>query len=136
MSKGIKEVVKLNTKYTAMSTNRHDANISYNNYNLLLSKGDTLGAFLELNKIPKSHQISNDLRISRINLAAQLNDSIFAEVINREIEINNNLYIEYLIGHYLDDSIQNIATSRRIANEIGINLNLLDSLKNKGLVWH
>ncbi|RKN80045.1 hypothetical protein D7Z94_17535 [Ulvibacterium marinum] len=136
MSDGVKDMIRLNSRYTAMSKNRHDANRSYYNYQKALSNGDTITAFQELNNIPESHQITNDIRIARINLAAHLNDSIFNEVINRELRTNQNVYIDYLIGLYLNDSLRNMESSVKVARKIGISRKLLDSLHRKGLYWN
>lgn len=130
------EVARLSTKYPAMSTDRYETNISYNNFSAALSRGDTLQALIELNSIPKSHQISTQLRIARIKLAAQLNDSIFLDVIEKEEELDNSLYIDYLIGIYLGDTILNSQNTRRISSEIGVSRSLLDSLHGKGLYWN
>jgi len=135
MSHRIKKMLKLNTEYKSNSINRYNANKSLSNYNKALSKGDKLEAFKQLNNIPKSHKISNDIRISRIHLASQLSDSIFNMVITKEKEINNNIYIEYLINLYTIDSIQNTEISDTISKEIGIKKYLLDSLHNKGIYW-
>ena len=136
-SSSMREVVLLNTNYTALSPNRHQANRALEAYHSALNDGDYEYAFDALNQIPESHQIFNDYKIARINTAAQLGDSILSKTIEYENnqQDGNTIYVDYLIAFYLNDSLYQEEVNNRMRMEIGISKSLLDSLNSKRLIW-
>nr|WP_299387596.1 hypothetical protein [Allomuricauda sp.] len=136
LSQTMKKFIKLSTRHTAMSPDRHAANQSLFDYQSALSDGDTISAFYYLKNIPKSHQLTNDLRISKIKLAASISDSLLLEVLDEEQSKSPNLYINYLTGYYLQDSLTMTIIVEDVARVTGAPPTLLDSLNSKGLVWH
>tara|TARA_Y100001933_G_scaffold248184_1_gene281784 strand:- start:8588 stop:9511 length:924 start_codon:yes stop_codon:yes gene_type:complete len=137
-SSSMREIVLLNTKYTAFSTNRHEANKALEAYQHAINNSDYEYAFAALNQIPESHQITNEFKIAKINTAALINDSLLLKTIDEEnnLEEGNSIYIDYLISFYLMDSILKEEVNARIQKEIGISKFLLDSLNTQNLVWN
>lgn len=137
-SKNMREVVLLNTRHTALSTKRHEANTALINYRQAMNNSDYASAYLALNEIPETHRISNEFKIAKINTAAQLSDSLLLKTIEEEsnFEEGNNIYIDYLIAHYLNDSLYKEEVDTRMRLEIGISKNLLDSLNSEEMIWN
>ena len=137
-SNSMRQVVLLNTKHTALSPKRHQANRALSDYQMAMNDGNYEYAFDVLNQVPESHQIFNDFKIARINTAAQLGDSILRKTIELENDLNdgNNIYVDYLMAFYLNDSTYRNDVDRRMQFEIGIPKILLDSLKSNNLIWN
>lgn len=137
-SSNMREVVLLNTRYTAVSSNRHEANRALEAYQFAMDNGNYEYAWDALNEIPESHQISNQFKIAKINTSALLNDSLLLKTIEQEnnFEDGNNIYIDYLMAFYLDDSLYKEEVNTRMRREIGISKSLLDSLNSKNLIWN
>ncbi|MRX64725.1 hypothetical protein [Maribacter luteus] len=135
-SDSMREMVLLNIEHNAFSANRHSANRAFEAYQFAMNNGDYYSALYALEQIPESHQIFNDFKIAKINLAAQLGDSIMIKTIRDEtIKEKRNIYIDYLMAFYSRDSIYKEDVNRRIREEIGISKHLLDSLNTKSLIW-
>ena len=137
-SSNMREVVLLNTRYTAVSSNRHEANRALEAYQIGMDNGNYQYAWDALNEIPESHQISNQFKIAKINTSALLNDSLLLKTIEQEnnFEDGNNIYIDYLMAFYLDDSLYKEEVNTRMRREIGISKSLIDSLNSKNLIWN
>lgn len=134
-SQGIVNMLRLNSKYDAFSNKRHQANRALNNYHQALNIGDSLGALDALYNIPESHQIGNWLSMTKIDLAANLGDTILANVMATEHEVNNSLYMNYLYNFYMGDSSKMQSSYSILASELGES-KTLDSLISTGYLWN
>jgi hypothetical protein len=134
----MRDVVLLNTKYTAFSPKRHEANRALVNYRSAINSGDFELALLSLEQIPQSLQITNEFKIAKINTAANISDSLLLETIEEvdDPQNGNNIYVDYLMALYLNDSLYQDDVNVRMRMEIGISKPLLDSLNTEGLIWN
>lgn len=137
-SKSMRDVVLLNTKYTAFSPKRHEANKALVNYRSAINSGDFELALLSLEQIPPSLQITNEFKIAKINTAANISDSLLLKTIEEvdNPQNGNNIYVDYLMALYLNDSLYQDDVNVRMRMEIGISKPLLDSLNTEGLIWN
>lgn len=134
-SKAMYESVLLNVKYDAFSRNRHEANQALDAYQVAMENGEYDYAFDLLNQVPESHQAFNDFKLAKVMLGAQFNDSIFSSTVNELKEEDRNIYLDYVIAYYMNDSIYQHDIRVNMQREIGISKLLVDSLENSKLVW-
>lgn len=136
-SSKMREMVLLNLKHTALSSNRQEANRAYGEFQSAVNTKDYEYAYYALNQIPESHRVFNYYKIARIKTAAILGDSILLRTIEEENDSlqANNIYVDYLMAFYLRDSIYQEEVASRMREEIGIPKSLLDSLNSNGLIW-
>jgi len=137
-SKSMRDVVLLNTKYTSFSPKRHEANRALVNYRNAIDSGDFEQALLSLDQIPPSLQITNEFKIAKINTAANISDSLLLKTIEEvdNPQNGNNIYVDYLMALYLNDSLYQDDVNIRMRMEIGIPKPLLDSLNTENLIWN
>ena len=135
-SKNVTNMIRLNSRYTAGSTERQQANRCMSESDDYLRKGDTLAALTKLYEIPISHLLGNGLSIQKINLAYNLHDTIFASVLQLEKESNNSNYISYLNAYYFNDTIAMDSVFEQLGKKLGDKNKLLDSLKTFEYFWN
>ncbi|MEL7145372.1 MAG: hypothetical protein AAFO69_03320 [Bacteroidota bacterium] len=133
-SEKIVQMLQLNSDYDAYSVERHHANTAIAARNAALEKGDTLAALQHLYQVPKTHELGIDLSLMKLELAAMLNDSIYANVLQTEYEQNQSLYLQYLHSYYFDtlslpDVYQSLAHLLQVEG-------VLDSLAVTGKTWN
>ncbi len=136
-SNKMREMVLLNLKHTALSPKRHEANRAFGEFQSAIDNSDYEYAFNVLAQIPESHRAFNYYKIARINTAAMLGDSILLRTIEQENDSlhGNNIYVDYLMAFYLENSIYQEKVGIRMRKEIGISKMLLDSLNSHNLIW-
>jgi hypothetical protein len=134
-SQNIINIIRLNSRYTATTKERQQANRSLMESDKYLLHGDSLFALQLLYEIPETHLIGNALSLKRINLAFKLNDTIFASVLIREKEFNKSTYISYLYGYYFYDTIELDKVFYKLEQELGTKNMILDSLKTLNYFW-
>ncbi len=134
-SEKIMNALKLNSKYDAFSKERHKVNQAIDNYDQALIHGDSLGALMSLYDVPETHQTGNWLSLRKLNLAASLDDTLYAEVLYEEYEVNKSLYMKYLYNYYVQDSVNLEEIYQLLATELGSS-ETLDSLVNSGSFWN
>jgi hypothetical protein len=134
-SENVKNFLRLNTKYTAVSKERQQANGSLIQSDKYLVYGDSIRALEVLYDIPSTHTIGNAISLKRINLAFEISDTTFASVLLKEKELNNSLYINYLYAYYFTDSLELDHVLGELNQELGIKSDLLDSLCTLNYFW-
>jgi hypothetical protein len=134
-SENVKNFLRLNTKYTAVSKERQQANGSLIQSDKYLVYGDSIRALEVLYDIPSTHTIGNAISLKRINLAFEISDTTFASVLLKEKELNNSLYINYLYAYYFTDSLELDHVLGELNQELGIKSDLLDSLRTLNYFW-
>ena len=134
-SQNIKNVIRLNSKYTAVSKERQEANRSLLNSERALLRRDSLAALEYLYEIPETHLIGNSLSIKKINLAHAIHDSIFAQVLTSEFETNQSIYMQYLYGYFFRDTVLLNKVFGELEKEVGASNTVLDSLKTLNYLW-
>lgn len=135
-SENMKNIIRLNSKYTATSKERQAANISLNNAEYALLSHDSLKALKYLDEIPATHLIGNALSLKKINIAYTLNDSIFSQVLTAEFAHNKSIYIKYLYSYYFNDSTLLHEVFGDLGKVVGENNAVLDSMKTLDYVWN
>lgn len=133
-SESIKNFLLLNARYDGLSAERRAAYGAMNLSNQLLKKGDTLGALEALYEIPPSHWVGNGLSIKRLELAANLNDTLYADVLDTEFSYNQSLYLQYIYYLGIEDDAALFKVLETLKNETGIT-DQLDSLVRTDAVW-
>jgi hypothetical protein len=134
-SDNLENFLKLNTKYTAVSKERQQANSSLIQSEKYLGYGDSLRALDILYEVPSTHSVGNAISLKRINLAYEISDTTFASVLLKEKELNNSLYINYLYAYYFGDTIELNNVFSELNKELGVKNDLLDSLKTLNYFW-
>ena len=135
-SRNMKNLIRLNARYTATSQKRHQTNRSLTEYAEYLRYGDSLSALESLYKVPETHLIGNGLSLKRINLAYNLGDSILAYSLERERELNQSIYIRYLYGYYFYDTLELNNVFGELKDELGISNQMIDSLVQLDYFWN
>jgi hypothetical protein len=134
-SKNVKNIIRLNSKYTASTEARQRANQSLMLSDRALMQKDTLLALEYLYQVPETHLMGNSLSIRRISLALQMDQEVLASVLTSEMELNNSLYIRYLYGYYFYDSVLLEQVFKELELNIGKN-SILDSLATLDYLWY
>lgn len=135
-SQNIKNIIKLNSKYTAISKQRLQANKNLLESEKQLKNGDSLYALELLYNIPKTHLIGNTLSLKRINLAYKINDSLFFLTLLKEKKLNKSIYINYLYGYYFYDTLELNKVFNKLEMDLGVKNEIIDSLKSLNYFWN
>ncbi len=135
-SENIKNIIRLNARYTTGSPERHQFNRSLMESERYLRYRDSLSALASLYEIPKTHLIGNSLSLKRLNLASELGDSILTYSIEQELELNPSIYIRYLHGYYLADSLELETVFDELKGKLGISNHMIDSLVSLNYFWN
>lgn len=135
-SENMKNLIRLNARYTTTSQERMKASRSLMESEDYLRRGDSLSALESLYKVPESHLIGNGLSLKRLNLAHGLGDSIFAYSIQQERALNQSIYIRYLHGYYFVDTVELNNVFNELKEELGITNHMVDSLVNLNYFWN
>ena len=134
-SQNIKNLINLNSKFKAGSSQRTQANNALKHSEDILSQGDTLSALLYLGEIPETHWMGNGLSIKKLNLASSLGDSIYASTLASEFRYNKSIYMEYLHSLYFQDSVKLKNVLNSLSKQTGDTL-VLDSLAVNQYFWN
>lgn len=135
LSKSVKDFLKLNSKYTSISKERRNANISQLEASKHIRNGDTASALEELYQVPLEYQLGNKLSVQRIRMASMLSESQLLESLQIEEEINPSFYVKYVCAYHFGDTAGLHNSIRQLDKELDIPNTLVDSLYSGAYYW-
>lgn len=135
-SENMKNLIRLNARYTAGSKERTQVNRGIMEAEEYLRYGDSLSALESLYKVPETHLIGNGLSLKRIRLAYEMGDSIFAYSLEQERKLNKSIYIRYLYGYFFYDTLTLNNVFSELKEELGISNQMVDSLVELNYFWN
>lgn len=135
LSKRVKDFLKLNSKYTSVSQERRNANISQLEASKHMRDGDTAAALEKLYQVPLEYQLGNELSVQRIRIASMLSESQLLETLEIEEEINPSFYVKYVCAYHFGDTAGLHNSIRQLHKELDIPNSLIDSLYSGAYYW-
>lgn len=133
-SQRLMSTLKVNSQYDAFSEERQQANLAMDASTEALNAGDTLLALQYLYEVPDVYEVGSWLSVKKIDLAANLADTIFSSVIYTEYQSNQSLYVQYIYNYYFDTTALS-STYQSLEKELGVT-GSLDSLVSANKVWY